>query len=227
MARKAETPLEPVGVGVEKDVPIKSLNPNKWNPNRMTPEQRASLKRGLETDGWIRSQKLLVWGSDENGEAQNIIIDGEQRWRVAKSMGTFPVVPCVFLHGIDETAAKKLTIKLDQKHGEFDQTNLGELLRGLYDGVDVADYALDMGFDSATMQKYLDASQPDIPGNAPPVEPGVVRKYSLSLAFESSAPRDELKSLVEFLAKRDGKVTGEVVLTAMRVYAGPSAQGGK
>lgn len=228
MARKVEAVTVGVGlVGEEKDVAIKSLKPNKWNPNRMTAEMRASLKQGLEADGWIRSQKLLVWGSDENGEVRNIIIDGEQRWRVAKAMGTFPVVPCVFLHGIDENTAKKLTIKMDQKRGEFDPTNLGELLRGLYEGVEVADYALEMGFDNATMQKYLDASQPGIPGAEPPVELGVARKYSLSLAFESSTPRDELKSLVEFLAKRDGKFTGDVVLTAMRAYTGPSALGGK
>lgn len=167
MARKAESDDQGdkvVGqlVGEEKDVPLKSLKPNKWNPNHMTPEQKASLRYGLETDGWLRSQKLLVWGSDENGEVKNIIIDGEHRWREAKAMGIFDNVPAVFLHGITESAAKKLTVKIGKKRGEFNPAELSDLIREVYDGIDTATYALDLGFETPDIDKMLKDLEPQV-----------------------------------------------------------------
>ncbi len=67
--------------------PLDLVKPNAWNPNRMTPFQRESLKVGLLSDGWLISQSLLIWGTDDKGVEKNIIIDGEQRWTVATANG--------------------------------------------------------------------------------------------------------------------------------------------
>jgi len=105
---------------------------------------RASLKAGLETDGWLSSQALLIWGSDEDGQAKDLIIDGEHRWRVAQELG-FLEGPMVVLHNLKESRAKGLTIKMNQKRGTFESEKLAELVRELLLGEDSEAVSLDVG----------------------------------------------------------------------------------
>lgn len=130
--------------GREATLLLASLRPNDWNPNRLTPRQYASLKYGLEKEGWYSSQKLLVWGTDNKGVLRNIIIDGENRWRAAREVG-YEQGPAVVLDGLTEAQAKALTIKLDNKRGTFDNNLLSKLVQQLAeDGSD--NLALELGF---------------------------------------------------------------------------------
>ena len=43
-------------VGEVELVALDKVRPNGWNPNRMTPFMKESLRTGLETDGWLSSQ---------------------------------------------------------------------------------------------------------------------------------------------------------------------------
>jgi hypothetical protein len=124
---------------------LESVGPNPWNPNRMSTFVRASLKAGLEGDGWLSSQALLIWGSDENGETKDLIIDGEHRWRVARELG-FREGPMVVLHNLRESRAKGLTIKMNQKRGSFEDDGLAALIGELMAGEDAEKFALDVGF---------------------------------------------------------------------------------
>lgn len=136
------------------------VKPNTWNPNRMTSKMFASLKTGLVADGWLKSMSMLVWGLDRDGVRQNIIIDGEHRWKAAIAIG-MPEVPVVFLDGISEAQAKALTIKMDQKRGAFDATKLKDLVNDIFESAaelgleDVESFADNLGFDGDYMEQIL------------------------------------------------------------------------
>jgi hypothetical protein len=135
-AAAAEAPAAPPGVRITGKVvlaPLESVKPNTWNPNRMTEFQVESTRAGLLSEGWLAAYALLVWGTDEKGKTQNIIIDGEHRWRIARDLG-FPEGPMVFLEGVSARRAKEMTIEFDSKRGKFDNIALRELIADI--GVD-------------------------------------------------------------------------------------------
>lgn len=165
LAKKSKSPPpldtpKPRVVGEVVMKPLTTVRPNDWNPNEMTAFEHEALRAGLESDGWLKSQSLLVWGTDERGKTRNVIIDGEQRWTVAKGMG-FPQAPMVFLHGLTEAHAKALTVKLDSKRGKFNQDRLGALLRAIQHDLDVPNLALDLGIPEEPLMKLL--AEPEIP----------------------------------------------------------------
>lgn len=63
-------------------VPIGLLKPNSWNPNRMSEQEFELLLRSIEEDGF--TQPILV-------NKDNVIIDGEHRWRASNTLGMIEV----------------------------------------------------------------------------------------------------------------------------------------
>ena len=150
-----------VGEVVMRDLSL--VRPNTWNPNEMTPFERQSLRHGLDTDGWLKSQSLLIWGSDEKGRPQNIIIDGEQRWTVATESG-FKKGPMVFLEKMTKAQARALTVKMDQKRGHFNRDKLGLVLREIqYEFAD--DFALNIGIPQEELMPMLAEPEIVLPGD--------------------------------------------------------------
>lgn len=131
---------------------LETVQPNGWNPNRMTELQIASTREGLLQHGWLAAFALLVWGTDERGKRRDLIIDGEHRWRIATELG-FTEGPMVFLDGLTEKQAKELTIELDNKRGAFDRVALRELIGdiGVSDGL-----AFRLGFDDAAFKALME-----------------------------------------------------------------------
>ena len=152
--------------------PLADVVANPWNPNRMTDHMFRSVVHGLKTDGWVASQALLVWGTDETGATRNTIIDGEHRWRAAQEAG-FTAGPMVFLDGVSELEAKALTVKLNQKRGDWDDELLGPLLRELAEA-SPPDMSMDLGITEENLAWLIapPEARPEEPGTAPtkPVE---------------------------------------------------------
>lgn len=168
----AETPpAGPAVRGVAVLRPLADVVANPWNPNRMTDHMFRSVVHGLKTDGWVASQALLVWGTDETGATRNTIIDGEHRWRAAQEAG-FTAGPMVFLDGVSELEAKALTVKLNQKRGDWDDELLGPLLRELAEAKP-PDMAMDLGIMEEDLAWLLAPPKtPEEPASTPtrPVE---------------------------------------------------------
>lgn len=150
---------------------LASVQPNGWNPNRMTDEMMASLEHGLRADGWLASQALLVWGKDESGQKRNLIIDGEHRYRAALACAMVDG-PMVMLDGLTEAEAKALTVKMNQKRGDWDVDGITALIRELQGTTETPE--LDFGFsvdELAQMFSFepetIEAALPDRP-IAPP-----------------------------------------------------------
>jgi ParB-like chromosome segregation protein Spo0J len=58
------------------------------------------------------------------------ILDGEHRWRVGRDLG-LPQIPYFDVGPIDDQRAKKLTIVLNELHGQYDPKSMGDLLNDL------------------------------------------------------------------------------------------------
>lgn len=71
-----------------KEVPIEDVTPNKWNPNEMSDEMQAGLRKTLKSHGMYGG--ILVRKVKDKYE----IIDGEHRWKAQKKAGakTIPVI---------------------------------------------------------------------------------------------------------------------------------------
>lgn len=135
--------------------PLADVVANPWNPNRMTDHMFQSVVHGLRTDGWVASQALLIWGTDQQGRTRNMIIDGEHRWRAAQEAG-FKEGPMVFLEGMSEAEAKALTVKLNQKRGDWNDEMLSVLLRDLASSAPADfDMAMDLGIVEEDLMKLL------------------------------------------------------------------------
>ena len=107
-------------------LPVASLVPNAWNPNRVTPAVMAKIRASIERNGFV--DPVTVW--DDGGT--NIIIDGEHRVEAAGGLG-LAEVPCTVIWGITAAQAKELTITLNELRGQPDPAKLTELLRDLTD----------------------------------------------------------------------------------------------
>jgi ParB family chromosome partitioning protein len=152
--RKSMPPVRAQLVGKVVLKPLDSVNRNPWNPNQMTPFEKQALRHGLEKDGWLVSHALTIWGHDENGVVKNLIIDGEHRWEAAKQLG-MKDGPMVFLNGLTESAAKMLTVKLDQKRGRFNEDRLGALLQSVQADLNLDTQSLDLGIAPEDLSDYL------------------------------------------------------------------------
>jgi hypothetical protein len=150
--------------------PLKNVRPNDWNPNVMSPAQMESLRHGFRTDGWIASEALLIWGTDETGARKDVIIDGEHKWTAARDVG-IESGPMVFLNGLTEAAAKQLTVKMNQKRGTWDPGKLEDLLKDLAaGGAELS--AIDLGFGEEALMSLLAIPVVDPPA-ADPTPAGV------------------------------------------------------
>lgn len=141
-------------VGKVVTKPLALVQPNPWNPNKMSARMQASMDKGFLDDGWLASMALLIWGTDETGARRDLIIDGEHRWETATRHG-IKQGPMVFLDGLTEAQAKALTIKMNQKRGEFEADALGELIRGIQGEFNVEDFGLELGFEDEDFMKLV------------------------------------------------------------------------
>lgn len=166
--KEEAVPVVPRVVGKVVSKELSAVKPNMWNPNQMTPWLKESLKHGLKTDGWLSSQALLIWGTDEKGRAKNIIIDGEHRWTVGNELG-FKKGPMVFLDRLTEVQAKALTVKMNQKRGEFEPKKLSEVLREIQYVLGADDFSIEMGIEQSEMMPLL--AEPEIIMGGSEIEP--------------------------------------------------------
>lgn len=162
-----------------KDLPLNRYKPNDWNPNKMSKRKREAFRRVLAERGWSRSQAIFVWATDEKGEKQNIIIDGEHRWDEAQKAG-FTKGPVVEMHGITRKQAAEWTLILDKNRGEFEEHALARVLEEEIGGLANFDEGISLGFhddELRDLQKLLRSAETNGPNlgeqeeKAPPAPP--------------------------------------------------------
>ncbi len=125
------------------------LDPNPWNPNRMTPEIRRKLRLNLQRDGFV--SPLLVRKLD--GRYQ--IVNGEHRWMIAKELG-YQTVPCVVLDQLDDRRARILTVNLNELGGDPVPSLLAKLLHELEEQIPLAELAAVLPYDESEIRDTLE-----------------------------------------------------------------------
>ena len=106
-------------------LPTDQLQPNDYNPNRMTREEFAELVEEVRHLG--RLPKPVVVREVEGGY---LIVDGEHGWRAACEVGQAEI-PCEVIEA-DDFEAMRQTYKRNQ-HGTHDRVALGQMFRRMMD----------------------------------------------------------------------------------------------
>ena len=101
-------------------VDVGKLKPNEYNPNRQNEHDFELLLRSMEEDGFTQPIVILT---------DNTIVDGEHRWRAAKTLG-MKTVPCVRVkHGKEQ--ARISTLRHNRARGSEDIELSTQMLRDL------------------------------------------------------------------------------------------------
>lgn len=102
-------------------VPIDTIIPNEYNPNRQSDRDFELLCRSIEEDGF--TQPIIVQ------ETTKVIIDGEHRWRALKALGK-DAVPVVF---VDFTLEQQMisTLRHNRARGNENINLAADVLRDL------------------------------------------------------------------------------------------------
>lgn len=102
-------------------VPLDSIAPNQYNPNRESEHDFELLLKSMETDGF--TQPILVL------RESRLIVDGEHRWRAARQLG-YTDIPVVFVDMTPEQA-RISTLRHNRARGSEDIELTAALLRDL------------------------------------------------------------------------------------------------
>lgn len=84
-----------------------------YNPRKISAKQKEDIRQSIETFGFV--QPLVV---NTNPKRTGIVIGGNQRLKIAKSMG-FKQAPCVEVD-LDEQQERELNLRLNKNQAEFD-----------------------------------------------------------------------------------------------------------
>lgn len=129
-------------------VPAGRLVANPWNPNKMTAFMYDKAVESLQEFGFIAPVIVRRLGDRFQ------IIDGEHRYRAALSLG-IAEIPVVIVDDLTEPQAKKLTVVLNELHGQLDPGKLSDLLGELMDSSSVESVLQSMPFTSDILKGFV------------------------------------------------------------------------
>ena len=131
------------------DLPVGSLHPNPWNPNRVPEETYAKLRAYIEREGFV--EPLVVRPHDKDAFQ---ILGGFHRWRIAKELG-YTTVPCVVVD-VDDRRAKVLTVNLNELKGQSVPALLAELVHDLSKELSLEDLASQLPYTIPELEDLQD-----------------------------------------------------------------------
>lgn len=128
-------------------VPIDSIKPNEYNPNRQADSDFELLCKSIRDDGF--TQPIVVLRSTR------VIVDGEHRWRAGRTVG-YKEVPVVFTD-MTPAQARIATLRHNRARGEENVELAAGVLKHLAHtgGADQAMEALNL--DPVEMEAFLTA----------------------------------------------------------------------
>lgn len=103
------------------------IDPNPWNPNRMSKENIEKLKRAVQDKGLGILGSLVVRPKGKRFE----VVDGEHRWNIYKELGLQEVDAIVA--DLDDDHAKIAGLVLNELRGQPDFQLLSTEIKGLLD----------------------------------------------------------------------------------------------
>lgn len=133
-------------------VPVDSINPNEYNPNRQSDHDFELLLRSMREDGFTQPVVCL--------RESRVIVDGEHRWRAAHALG-YEEIPVVFVDMTPEQA-RIATLRHNRARGSEDIELAAAVLRDLQQ-LGALEWAQDsLMLDDTELERILeDISAPD------------------------------------------------------------------
>lgn len=126
--------------GTVRQVAIETLRANPWNPNLMDPFMFDKAVASVAKFGFVDPVLVrTVAGGYE-------IIDGEHRWKAAKSLG-HKTIAIWDLGEVDDPTAKQLTIVMNETRGQADPEKMQDLLKDLLSSETTSELMATLPFD--------------------------------------------------------------------------------
>lgn len=173
-------------------VPIESIQPNSYNPNRQSEHDFELLVKSMSEDGF--TQPIVCHKPTRQ------IVDGEHRWRAAQKLG-YTAIPVVFVEMTPEQM-RIATLRHNRARGSEDIELTAQVLRDLQ-SLGALDWAQDsLLLDDVELNRLLE----DFPA------PEALAAAEYSSAWE---PADKLDGQKETTQIRTGGEAGHTIVQAM------------
>lgn len=152
-------------------VPIGSLEPNPWNPNRQSDFIYERELASIKEHGFLDPVLVRTVGHTLQ------IVDGEHRWKAATQLG-FTEIAINNLGEIPDDVAKRLTIILNEVKGKPDDQALAKLMADLAQNIDISILAKTLPYTEDELKHLIadskidwDAVQPGMDNTTPTPDP--------------------------------------------------------
>ncbi|HLK55515.1 MAG TPA: ParB/RepB/Spo0J family partition protein [Chthonomonadaceae bacterium] len=173
-------------------VPMESIQPNSYNPNRQSEHDFELLLKSMREDGF--TQPIVCQAKTRE------IVDGEHRWRAAQRLG-FTEVPVVFVDMTPEQM-RIATLRHNRARGSEDIDLTAQVLRDLQ-SLGALDWAQDsLMLDDVELNRLIE----DFPA------PEALAASEFSSAWE---PADRLEGQTEATQVREGNLPGHTIVQGM------------
>jgi ParB-like chromosome segregation protein Spo0J len=130
------------------EIEINKIKPNKWNPTNLGNAGYALLKRSIKAIGILNP--IVVRKKGKYYE----IIDGENRWKIAKELGA-SFVQAKIIEVKNELEAKAISFSLNKIKGKLDSSKSTALVNEIRKGMNDKELQAWLGLDKKKLDRYL------------------------------------------------------------------------
>jgi len=194
------------------EIDVNRLEPNPWNPNRMSHEMYEKLREYVKKEGLV--EPIVVRRKGNMYE----IIGGYHRWKVAKELG-YETVPCAVVE-MDDRRAKVLSVNLNEMKGQSVTSLLSELIYDLSKELTLEDLETMLPYSEGELKDCLEIMK--IPDgleallNEQAEQAERERPHILSFVVDDAEPVEEA---IKAASRRNGGFTrGRALVEIARAY---------
>ena len=130
------------------EIAVGRLQPNPWNPNRMSQEMYHKLKEYIKREGLVEPIVVRPHGDGYQ------ILGGYHRWKIAQELG-YETVPCAVVE-LDDRRAKILSVNLNEMKGQSVSVLLSELVHDLSQELTLEDLESQLPYSEAELKDALE-----------------------------------------------------------------------
>lgn len=140
---------------------------NPWNPNKMDGFMYSKAVESIQQFGMVDPVLVRELQGGVRGALKRYeVIDGEHRCQACIDLGT--LIPAHSVGVIPDDVAKRLTIALNEIHGQADPADMGKLLNELLSGSSIEDLLVGLPMTEDTLAAFSSAAGIEWPTTTTP-----------------------------------------------------------
>ncbi|QIG75598.1 putative partition ParB-like nuclease protein [Rhizobium phage RHph_Y2_17_1] len=204
----------------------RSLRPNPWNTNIVTPENEAKLEESIKRLGFFRPavvREIAISGNSDPTAYE--ILGGEHRAQVAARLG-LATIPVMNLGPIDDLTAKEIGIADNSRYGLDDQVAFAELIKGMGNAEQLKDFlpytehdftdlftTSEIDLDSLGLEENFEKEAEKDVGEEP-VQPKAPKTHTIIRYKVSNRDAEDITALIERTMKDNGFTSSDELTNA-------------